>query len=81
MACAKKHAAMLKAIAKARPDMQRALVRMADEGVIRAICECADNTLKGNVKLTTKQKLSWLGIKVRYDGWLNVERIGRRSDK
>jgi hypothetical protein len=47
---------MLKEFAKARPDLQRALVRMADEGVIRAICECADNPLNGNVKLTTKQK-------------------------
>jgi hypothetical protein len=56
MACDRKHAAMLKTISKARPDLLKAPVRMADEDVIRAICECADNTLKGHVRLTALQK-------------------------
>ncbi|KAF4532663.1 hypothetical protein B566_EDAN002898 [Ephemera danica] len=43
-------------IAKARPDLRKTLVQMADEDVIRAICECADNTLKGHVNLTSVQK-------------------------
>ena len=56
MACVRKHAAMLQMIAKARPDLRKTLVKMADEDVIRAICECADNTLKGHVHLTSVQK-------------------------
>jgi hypothetical protein len=47
---------MLKTIAKARPDLRRMLVQMADKDLVRAICECADNTLKGHVKMNSVQK-------------------------
>jgi hypothetical protein len=52
----RKHAAMLRTISKARPDLRKKLLELADEGLIRSICECADNTLKGHVKLNSVQK-------------------------
>jgi hypothetical protein len=54
--CIRKHAAILRTIIKARPDLRKALLKLADEGLIKAICECADNTLKGHVKLNPRQK-------------------------
>jgi hypothetical protein len=51
----RKHAAILRTIQKARPDLRKSLIQLADEDLIRCICECADNTLKGNVKLTPAQ--------------------------
>lgn len=52
----RKHVAILRTISKARPDLRHSLLKLADEGLIRSICECADNTLKGHVKLTKLQK-------------------------
>jgi len=52
----RKHAAMLRTIQKARPDLRKSLLQLADKDLIRCICECADNTLKGHVKLTPGQK-------------------------
>lgn len=50
------HTDVLRALVKARPCMRKALLKSADVGVVKAICEVADNTLKGNVKLNPKQK-------------------------
>ena len=52
----KRHAAILRTIQKARPDLRKSLLKLADQDVIRCIVECADNTLKGHVHLSTKQK-------------------------
>ena len=52
----KRHAAILRTIQKARPDLRRSLLKLADQDVIRCIVECADNTLKGHVQLTQQQK-------------------------
>lgn len=52
----RKHAAILRTIYKARPDLRKNLLKLADQDLIRCICECADNTLKGHVKLTSSQK-------------------------
>jgi hypothetical protein len=32
------------------------MIRSADVGVVKAVCEIADNTLKGNVRLSSQQK-------------------------
>jgi hypothetical protein len=56
MASVRKHAAILRTISKARPDLREKLIKLADQDLIRCICECADNTLKGHVNLTTGQK-------------------------
>ena len=52
----KRHAAILRTIQKARPDLRKSLLKLADEDLIRCIVECADNTLKGHVQLTSVQK-------------------------
>lgn len=53
---ARKHAAILRTIQKARPDLRKSLIKLADEQLIRCLCECASNTLKGNVNLTSIEK-------------------------
>jgi hypothetical protein len=52
----RKHAAILRTIAKARPDVRRSLLEMADKELIRCLCEISDNTLKGYVNLNSRQK-------------------------
>ena len=52
----RRHAAILRTIQKARPDLRQSLLKLADEDLIRCIVECADNTLKGHVQLSPFQK-------------------------
>lgn len=52
----KRHAAMLKMIHKSRPKLRKSLLKMANKQLIRCICECASNTLKGNVELLPAEK-------------------------
>ena len=51
----KKCIAILSALAHANSDQRRALLQTSDKCVIRCICECALNVLKGVVKLPEKQ--------------------------
>jgi hypothetical protein len=50
------HSDVLRALSRARPCMRKSMLKAADIGVVKSICEIADNTLKGNVKLNSKQK-------------------------
>lgn len=50
------HADVLRALSRVSPCMRKSMLKSADVGVVKAICEIADNTLKGNVKLNPKQK-------------------------
>lgn len=52
----RKHAAILREIAKAKPEMRKSILKVADKELMRCICECAKNTLNGNVKLHSHQK-------------------------
>lgn len=47
---------MLQALIKMNPKQRVNVLKDADSGLIIAICECALNTLKGNVPLTPAQK-------------------------
>lgn len=46
----------LHALHKLNPAQRKALLRTADNSLIRNICECALNTLEGNVALSRTQK-------------------------
>jgi hypothetical protein len=50
------HTELLRALHRATPAMRHSILKASDCGLIRSICECADNTLKGHVKLTSLQK-------------------------
>ena len=52
----KKYAHHLKVMGNATPSMCKAMVKSADAGLVRCLCECALNILKGNVPLSTLQK-------------------------
>ncbi len=52
----KKHLPTLRILATAPPDVARALIRGSHNRVLTCLCECAKNTLQGNVPLTTRQK-------------------------
>lgn len=47
---------VLQALVKMNPKQRANVLKDADSGLIIAICECALNTLKGNVPLTPAQK-------------------------
>lgn len=48
--------AALRAICKLNASQRLALLRAADDSLVRSVCECALNTLKGNVALDRNQK-------------------------
>ncbi|XP_048514299.1 uncharacterized protein LOC125501746 [Athalia rosae] len=48
--------AVLHALCELSGPQRLALLRAADDNLVRNICECALNTLKGNVKLSDRQK-------------------------
>ena len=52
----KTHLPLLKYLAHGKPGIVRALMRDASPELVRILCECAHNTLKGNVTLNPSQK-------------------------
>jgi hypothetical protein len=56
MSHAKRNIVSLQALAKATPAQRKFLLTAAHGGLVKAVCECANNTLSGNVKLTPRQK-------------------------
>lgn len=52
----KKHIAILQALQHLNQEQRQALLRKADPGIIRCICECALNVLCGNVPLKGSQR-------------------------
>lgn len=52
----KKHLEILKILKKSKPNQRKALLEAADSSLIYCICECIDNILRGNVKLTAAKK-------------------------
>ena len=52
----KKYAPYLKVLAITSPKMCKAMVQHADAHLLRCLCECAHNILKGNVPLSPPQK-------------------------
>jgi hypothetical protein len=52
----KKQKHLLRLLDKSNPSIRRSILKSADEGLVKAICECTDNILKGNVHLTSTQK-------------------------
>lgn len=50
------HSELLRALHRATPSMRQSMLKASDCGLVRSICECADNTLKGHVKLSSLQK-------------------------
>lgn len=52
----KKHLELLKILKKANTKQRQALIQAADNSLILCICECIDNVLRGNVKLTAAKK-------------------------
>lgn len=47
---------LLKLISEAKPKVRKELIKLLDRDLICTICEISDNTLRGNINLTDKQK-------------------------
>jgi hypothetical protein len=52
----KRNIKILKLLVDSKPSVKKRLINSADADLICTICECADNTLRGNVSLTPLQK-------------------------
>ena len=52
----KKKLQLLKVLKKARPVDRKSILESADNDTIICICECIDNLLHGNVKISNGQK-------------------------
>ena len=49
----KKHLELLKLLKKSKPAQRKAILKFADKELIYCLCECIENTLNGNVKLSS----------------------------
>ena len=56
MAYAKKNINFLKFAKGCLPKQRKAILDTASRDQVLAVCECADNALRGNIKLNTQQK-------------------------
>ena len=52
----RRNASTLRALRTAKPLQANAIIRHSDYDLIKVLCECAHNVLKGNVPLTPRQK-------------------------
>ncbi len=52
----KKNIELLKILKKAKPKQRKLLLKAAENDLIYCLCECIDNVLRGNVKLTAAKK-------------------------
>ena len=51
-----KHSNILKVLATAKPTLQKAIINAGDKALVDTLCDCAQNILKGNVPLNSRQK-------------------------
>lgn len=51
----KKHLPLLQYMAKGKPKIVKAIVNECDAEIMNVLCECAHNTLRGNVNLSDAQ--------------------------
>ena len=51
----KKHLPLLHLLARGKPAIKQAIIHDAGPEVIQVLCECAKNTLNGNIKLSPTQ--------------------------
>ena len=75
--CLKRNAAILRLLQKLKPSTARAVMKEASPDLIKALCECTLNILKGNIKLTTTQKKKL----ARYKNILRILAVKRTSLK
>lgn len=47
----KEHLPLLQYLAKGKPKIRKAIIEESDSDVMKVLCECAANTINGNVKL------------------------------
>ena len=52
----KKNFELLKILKKAKPQQRKLLLKSAENSLILCLCECIDNVLRGNVKLSPAKK-------------------------
>ena len=51
-----KHLKTLEVLETAKPKLRKSILESADSDLIRCLCECCLNILKGNVELTAAEK-------------------------
>ena len=52
----RRHSSTLRALKTAKASKAKAIIQNGDEELVKVLCECSHNVLKGNVPLTTRQK-------------------------
>lgn len=57
MSKAARHLGLLKFLCKCKKSQRKGILNCLDKDQVHAICECAENILRGTVKLSEKQKL------------------------
>ena len=63
-----RHASTLKLLSKAKPALVKRILKNSDDDLIKCLCECCHNLLKGNIPLSKKEvsKLKKYKKSIRY---------------
>ena len=75
--CLKRNLNLLRILHKSKPRVVKSVIKEAPADLLRALCKCALNVLKGNVKLTSRQ----LSKLKRYKNGLRVLANKKTSNK
>ena len=51
-----RHKDELKALSRAKPRTVKAIIKTIDDDLLKTLCECCLNVLKGNISITPSQK-------------------------
>ncbi|KAI8511990.1 hypothetical protein Bbelb_110900 [Branchiostoma belcheri] len=51
-----RHADCLRVLSKANPKLRKAILSTAPNDLLKSICDCSHNVLKGNIRLTPGQR-------------------------
>ena len=70
----------LKALCKCKPAARKAILEHADGELINCICECIDNILKGNIKISKVHKKK-LGRSTKVLDTLRKKKTGLKKKK
>lgn len=50
------YADLLRSLCKSKPKIRKSILKTADSGLVKAICECVKNVLNGCVTISKRQK-------------------------
>lgn len=77
------YADLLKSLYRSKPKLRKSILKSADSGLVKAICECCHNVLSGRARISKRQKTKLAPyrkvlhklVRQGNSGWKNKKKI------